>query len=222
MIYLIDDSDLEDFNIDFLQDDKYKKVVTNVHNMQDFKRLHDSLNNADCIMVHKTFCNSNEVYQQVSSITDNDERNIAFVAFSAGDAESAVYDESDPLSIDGLKKAVFYERLQYFLDEFIANGKVNLKILAYGKDYLKVLVRSWALAILRLVAGKTGMVKLEDVSRLAANQSFKLFVEAASMDYADFLEYMEDNPISFDIFRMNINNIVNSFNQYGKNIYTWK
>lgn len=221
-MYLIDDSELKDFNIDFLRENKYNKVVTYIRNMQDFNKLGHSFDDTDCIMVHKTFCNSNKVYQQMSSVAGKDERPIPFVAFSAGDAESVVYNESDPLSIDGLKKSVFYERLQYFLDDFIANGKVNLRILAYGKDYMKVLVRSWALAILRLIAGKTGMVKLEDISRLASHQSFKLLIEAANIDYADFLEELEDNPVSFDRFRMNINNIVNSFNQYGKNIYTWK
>lgn len=221
MIYLIDDTELKDFNVEFLQEDKYKSVLTLICDMQKFNNQRNNLQNANCIMVHKTFCSSNEVYQQLSAICD-DKYLIPFVAFSAGDAESAVYDESEPLSIDGLKKSVFYERLQYFLDDYISNGGVNLRILAYGKDYMKVLVRSWALDIFRLIAGKTGQLKLEDLSSLSNLKSFKLLIETAKIDYADLQEQLEDDPISFDCFRMNINNIVNSFNQYGKNIYTWK
>lgn len=221
MIYLIDDTELKGLNVEFLQEDKYKSVVTCIRDMQEFNDKRNNLQSADCIMVHKTFCGSNKVYQQMS-VTCNDENSIPFVAFSAGDAESAVYDESDPLSIDGLKKSVFYERLQYFLDDYISNDKANLRILAYGKDYMKVLARSWALDIFRLIAGKAGQLKLEDLSRLSSLKSFKLLIEAAHIDYADLQEQLEDDPISFDRLRMNINNIVNSFNQYGKNIYTWK
>lgn len=222
MIYLIDDTELRDLNVEFLQEDKYKNILTLIRNMQELDSKCRNLQDAECIMVHKTFCNSNKVYQRMSSVASNETSPIPFVAFSAGDAESAVYDENAPLSIEGLKKAVFYGRLQCFLDDYISNDKVNLKILAYGKDYMKVLARSWALAIFRLIAGKTGKLKLEDLSRLSNLKSFKLLIDAAQIDYADLQEQLEDFPISFDHFRMNINNIVNSFNQYGRNIYTWK
>lgn len=219
MIYLIDDS----VTADFLQQEEYAKIVVVIRDQQQVTLHGSGLEHADCLMVHRTFCDSSKVYLQVQQLASEQSPKIPFVVFSAGDSENAVYDEEcDPYSIDGLKKSIFYERLQYFIDDFIANDVINLKILAYGKDYLRVQVRSWAMSIFNVINGKTGMLGLEVIPKLAACRYFKRLIDAAHIDYDDLLEKLEDEPITFAQFRANINNIVNSFIQYGKNIYTWK
>jgi len=229
MMYLIDDSEIKSTDADFLMQSEYRSCVCVIRDEQQLAMHRNHLVDADCIMVHKTFCSSNKAYQDMETYASEDGRAIPFVAFSAGDNETAVYNEGqDPLSISGLRKAVFYERLQSFIDYFRTSGTVNLKILAYGNDYQKVLVRTWAVNILRVIVGKTGKMNLEDLSAIAncstskQQSDFKQLMDAANINYADLLEALEDDPITYSHFRTNINNIVNSFNQYGKNICTWK
>lgn len=222
MIYLIDDSEIKNIDTTYLRQDRYKDIITIIDDMGQFDSHIGDYEKAQCIMVHKTFCNSNVVYDKMERVTQQGDCPIPFVAFSAGDNDNAVFNETSPQVIYGLKKAVFYERLKPFLDDFIDKGRANLRILAYGKDYAKILVRSCALDILRSIYGKDGIVRLDDVAGLASNPKFKRLVEQAQLNYGDLLEKLEDHPISFDRLRMNINGIVNSFNQYGKNIYPWK
>ena len=65
-----------------------------------------------------------------------------------------------------------------------------------------------------------------ELAGIAACPEFKELISVSNpelgISYDDLLERLEDNPILFSSFRNNINQIVNSFNQYGKNIYIWK
>ena len=111
MIYLIDDSKLEDFNADYVFDDKYKNILTIVRNMSEFSKVLDMLSNACCIMVHNTFCGSQQVKNKCSRVACNGEK-IPFIVFSAGDSENAVV-SSTTNAIISLRKGVFYNRLKH-------------------------------------------------------------------------------------------------------------
>ena len=80
--------------------------------------------------------------------------------------------------------------------------------------------------ILKIVSGKTGVVASTDLAQIASCPDFKELISESSpalgYSYDELLEYIEDNPTSFESFKSNINNIVTSFSQYGKNIYHWK
>lgn len=225
MIYLIDDTNLESINASFVLDDSYKGVLCLIKTVDELNSERCNLRSADCIMIHRTFANSNIYKEQMAELT-NDGELIPFVVFSAGDSENAVFEDSNPHVVSGLKKSVFYVRLPFFLDTYKFQHLVDLRLLAYGKNFLKVKVRSLALPIFRIIAGKDGVMTTSELAGIAACPEFKELISVSNpelgISYDDLLERLEDNPILFSSFRNNINQIVNSFNQYGKNIYIWK
>lgn len=222
MLYLIDDSNLKDFNAEFVLDNKYKTNLTVIRNNRQFDDISEKLSKASCIMVHRTFCNSTFVKEKCAEIS-HDGDIIPLVIFSAGDSENAVVNMSSD-SIVGLKKSVFYSRLKLFIDKYIQDGIVNLKLIAYGKDYLKVEIRDLSKSIFSIISGEDGVLTLDYLPKIAKH--LKKIVTLSSpkigICYDDLMEQLEDKPISIARFRNNINNIVISFEQYGKNIYSWK
>lgn len=227
MIILIDDTNLESLNASYVFSRDYENVI---HLVRDANSLDDICNtdaliNADCIMVHRTFADSTIIKEKMAEFT-NDGDNIPLVIFSAGDSEHAEYNEDKPTVIDGMKKSVFYNRLPYLLNVYKEKQIIDLRLLAYGEDYAKVRIRTLALAVLRKTLHKEGLITVQELANIAASPSFKDFVflsnPALGFSYNELLEELEDNPITFKEFRDKVNQIVNSFNLYGKNIYIWR
>jgi hypothetical protein len=225
MIYLIDDTSLESLNATFLLAPEYQSILRFIKTVDELDSFRSELSSAECIMIHRTFANSSIYKEQMAELT-NDGDTIPFVVFSAGDSERAVFDEKYPQIIEGIKKSVFYSRLPYFLETFELKHEINLNLLAYGKDYIKIRVRSLALSVLRVIAAKEGEINVSELANIASCSEFKELVSlsypAIGFSYDELLEELEDNPISFEKFKNNINQIVNSFYQYGKNIYLWQ
>ncbi len=222
MIYLIDDSKLEDFNAYYVFDDKYKNILTIVRNISDFSKVVDMLSNACCIMVHNTFCGSQNVKNECSRIARYGER-IPLIVFSAGDSENAVVSTTTN-AIMSLRKGVFYNRLRLFLDSYIKDRIINLKLIAYGKDYVKVEIRNLSKHILSAVAGEEGVMNVFSLAKIAKDTKKLVTLSSPKIgvSYEDLMKKLKSTPTTFACFRNNINNIVISFEQYGKNIYTWK
>lgn len=226
MIYLIDDSNLEQLSATYVYDEKYKGILCVVDNVADYKRTFVSLPaDAECVMIHRTFGGTNVYKENLSQATD-DGVNTPLVIFSAGDAD-VIFDEQDDRCILGIKKKVFYERLRDFLNDYLQNKVVNLRVLAYGKNYHTVLVRRWALDILRKVSGVKGVISESDLGAITRDGSLKKLIDASApaigVSYDELVnEKLIDQPVMAADFVGKINKIVDSFNQYGKNIYTWE
>lgn len=225
MIYLIDDTLKETLDSDFVFDDKYKKVLVVIQNKAEFNSRMNELYSADCIMVHLTFEESNDVKDKASIIADDGDE-IPFVVFSGSFSENPDFDYESNNYISGIKKSTFYQRLHDFLEEYVINGNVDLRIIAYGKDFQKVIVRNYAKGILSDLENKEGILQLEDIVKLSTNKDFKNFVEISNpkfgIGYNQLLEKLKEEPISISDFKSRIEKIVINFEQYGKNIYTWK
>lgn len=225
MIYLIDDTNIESVNGLFLLKEEYRQIIYRIETVDDLKKSRNKLNTADCIMVHRTFANSIIYKEKIAELTEDGER-IPLVVFSAGDAEYAIFDEKKPYIIEGIKKSIFYARLSEFLNEYLVSNTVNLRLIAYGINYIKIKVRTLALSVFQLIAGKDGIVTISELANIASNPNFRELISlsnpALNISYDDLLEELEDNPITFTDFKNKINQIVNSFYQYGKNIHSWK
>ena len=225
MIYLIDDSDLDKMNATYVFDEKYSTILKLMRTQEQLSVNMDKLLFADCIMIHRTFDNAQVAKEEVSQLSE-DGNKIPLVVFSDGDPEIATFDNHAPNWIGGLKKKVFYERLRYFLDYYQQTHEINLLLLAYGKNYLRISVMSDATQVLKILRGKSGLIDFMLLAELAACPAFKRLIDGANpslgIDYKNLVETLEDSPITVDAFTNNINRIVNSFNQYGKNIYSWK
>ena len=94
MIYLIDDTNLESVNGLFLLNEEYKRIVCRIETVDELEESRNSLLSADCIMVHRTFANTNIYKEQIATLTCDGEK-IPLIVFSAGDAEYAVFDEKN-------------------------------------------------------------------------------------------------------------------------------
>lgn len=124
MIYLIDDTLKETIDSDFVFDDKYKQAVVVIQNGTEFKSRMNELYSADCIMVHLTFEDSNDIKDKAAVIADDGDE-IPFVVFSGSFSENPDFDYDKNNCISGIKKSTFYQRLYDFLEEYTANGKVD-------------------------------------------------------------------------------------------------
>lgn len=227
MIYLIDDSNFKQMNALYVHDDAYKDILHVVSSVSEFDMLCESqFHDAECIMVHRTFDGTTSDKEKIADLTDDGDK-IPYVVFSAGDSSSAVFDEIHPFRIMGLKKEVFYERLRDFLDNYLENHKLNLWILAYGKNYMRVRVRNWALAILRNTSTIKGFIDEQSLGCITKDGNLKKIIDvsapAIGITYDELVnDKLIDEPIKVDEFKSRINKITNSFYQYGKNIYTWE
>ena len=80
--------------------------------------------------------------------------------------------------------------------------------------------------VVRINTTKEGEINVSELANIASCPEFKELISlsypALGFTYDELLEELEDNPISFEKFKNNINKIVNSFYQYGKNIYLWQ
>lgn len=225
MIYLIDDTLKETIDSDFVFDDKYNQALVVIQNKVEFNSRMKELYSADCIMVHLTFEESNDVKDKASIIADDGDE-IPFVVFSGSFSENPDFDYESNNYISGIKKSTFYQRLYDFLEEYINNGNVDLRIIAYGKDFQKVIVRNYAKGLLSALEGKQGILQLEDIAKLSKDKDLKNFVDISNpklgIDYDQLLEKLKVEPICIADFKSRIEKIVINFEQYGKNIYTWK
>ena len=225
MIYLIDDTLKETIDSDFVFDDKYNQALVVIQNKVEFNSRMKELYSADCIMVHLTFEDSNDVKDKASIIADDGDE-IPFVVFSGSFSENPDFDYESNNYISGIKKSTFYQRLHDFLEEYVINGNVDLRIIAYGKDFQKVIVRNYAKNVLSIVEGKQGLLQLEDIANLSKDGNLKRLVELSNpklgIEYEHLLEILGKQPICISDFKSRIEKIVINFEQYGKNIYTWK
>ncbi len=222
MIYLIDDSKLEDYNAEYVFDEKYKNILTVVRNDSELSKVSEELSNACCLMVHNSFGKSQIAKTECSRISQNGKK-IPLVVFSAGDSENAVVSATTN-AIMSIRKGVFYNRLKLFLDSYLKDNIINLKIIAYGKDYVKVEIRNLSKKILSAVAGEEGVMNLFSLAKVAKDTKKLVTLSSPKIGvrYEDLMKKLKNTPITFACFRNNINNIVISFEQYGKNIYTWQ
>ncbi|MBQ4405620.1 MAG: hypothetical protein II852_01285 [Bacteroidales bacterium] len=225
MIYLIDDTLKETIDSDFVFDDKYNQALVVIQNKVEFNSRMKELYSADCIMVHLTFEDSNDVKDKASIIADDGDE-IPFVVFSGSFSENPDFDYESNNYISGIKKSTFYQRLHDFLEEYVINGNVDLRIIAYGKDFQKVIVRNYAKNVLSIVEGKQGLLQMGDIANFSKDGNLKRLVELSNpklgIDYEHLLETLGNQPICIADFKSRIEKIVINFEQYGKNIYTWK
>ncbi len=225
MIYLIDDSRLKDYNAEYVLSEKYRGILCVVQNAEEFERHVSDMAQAECIMIHNTFAQSYTYKERVAEISDYGDR-FPFVCFSGGDSEIVDFSLQNLNLIRTINKGVFYDRFQFFLDSFIQTHKINLLLLAYGKSYMYTFVHKWVLNIMQVTNEMNGIISERDLAKITSTTDFKKIVDASApfigQSYDDLLNCLMDNPITIDAFRNNLIKIENSFNQYGKNIYTWK
>ena len=148
MIYLVDDNQSEQqqkkYNAEFLFDDSFKQELELIYYVEDhkFRSVEEKLMTADAILLHYTFADydwgeylkgSLKARNLIVDIAEDND--IPLVLFSNRFNETEFDDNELPMMIRSINKDIFYGHLFEFLQHYKEYKKVELKILAFGKDY---------------------------------------------------------------------------------------
>lgn len=235
-IVLIDDNSRDQrrsYGADYIDDGAYNDIIRpieRVNQSSDFTFLKTS----KCVLIHDSledFIDGH--FDEHSHVAKDliihilDACHIPYVCFSDGHN----YTDCDADgNIVSLKKSEFYIRLKDFLDCYKNTGVLQFLILAYGKNYRKVLVTKYVKALFQKFDSKcpADILTIADIKPAKSGEIhymekiIELSQPALGISYEDLLDYIEDNEVSVREFQSNINNIINSISLNGKNTYTWK
>ena len=234
-IYLIDDNidgNRSKYGGAFVDEGKYNDVLCAINKLSENDDLSFVVNDSVCVLMHKTF---NDFYngsyhddsQKVAAkINDMPEMGISipFVTFSDGDSSNiGTYEDNTPNRVYNLNKRAFYNRLDSFISYYITTSKIDLRILAYGKDFKKVLVEKAATVLFsRIQEFKEDEMVPTIVHCHEMRQIVDLSQPKIGKSYEDIINELQLNPITIREFKNRINNILDNFQDYGQNYYIWK
>lgn len=241
MIYLLDDNQnnqRERLGVSYVDEGVFNGYLTSIEKIQKQEQISNILHlaflkDAKCILLHATMEDYDEekksfISGSLSNVI-NIKENIAqegdlipLVVFSNGTDGFVYFRDKYPNYISAINKNLFYEHLWDFVNHYKQTGEIELRILAWGKNYQAKEISKYANILLETLAFRDG------ADLLKANDSeiqlkMKAFIEMVFPDVncSDFLKNLDDNPIPVQDFRERINLIVESFYEYGKNIYPW-
>lgn len=236
-ILLIDDNSKgqrQSYGASFVDNDIFGSIL---HHIEQINNNFDVsiLDKYECVMIHDSLEDClNGSFNEHSHIARDlvieylDEHLIPYVLFSDGHESTGVYDLSNNLV--RLKKSDFYSRLEYFLNCYVNENTICFHILAYGRNYQKLLVTRWVKALFQKFDSKSAEedITLSDI--MPSNREEAHYLEkiieisqpAIGVDYYDILDYIEDHHITVSDFKLRINKILSSISKYGKNTYTWE
>jgi hypothetical protein len=243
MIYLIDDNQnnqrSNNYNLTFVEDGIFDNYLISIQKIEKKNNNSDVshlmfLKTSDCILMHSTtedFDNINGFLPssitnviKIKELISQEGEIIPLVLFSNSLGDTDYNFENNPNYIRSIKKNLFYERLFDFMEHYKNTGKVELRIIAWGKNFKAKEVSELALEILHVVDLKNGKDYLLVTDLLQVISSFKLFIELAlpGITLNELLNQIEDEPMKILNFKRKINQITESFTKYGKNIHPWK
>lgn len=243
MIYLIDDNQnnqrFNNYNITFIEEGFFDEYLISVEKLEIGKSFSDIshlefLTTADCILLHSTTEDYDPVrgFQsgsktnvlKIKELISQEGEKIPLVLFSNSMGNAEFDFQRNPYFINSIKKNLFYERLFDFLEHYKNTGKIELRIIAWGKNFASKEVLKLANEILNSLELKSNEsdLKLYDLSNVLI--SFKSFVELSlpNNQVNHILNDLEDFPMKIHDFKKKINQITESYIKYGKNIYSWK
>lgn len=238
MIYLIDDNSKGqriEYGASYIDEGQYDDILIHIEKTNGSTDV-SFLCNAKLIMIHDSLEdfenggfveNSRHARHNIDDIAQNN--NIPLVYFSDGHIVS----EMDPEgNITQLKKADFYYRLKDFLENYKELGVLDLKILAYGKNWKNLRLKEVVKKFYNKISNKKDneILFIRDVlpsSKISEPNYLSTIIEIYAQpnlgkSYNEILDYIEDEQITVGEFKQRIDKILTSINRYGKNTYTWK
>lgn len=232
-IILIDDNSKnqrEEYNASFVDNELYSDCLNH------FERLNSDsdfsfINNAACVMLHDSLEDYINGKFQADSHKAKEiiedwylKNNIPYVLFSDGHSDVADWREDKPNIVYSIKKSKFYHNLRDFLNHYKETSTLDLRIIAYGKDFIKQMMSEWGQSII------SGLNNLNDNDILSTSlidrHALRKFIENAhpkiGLNFKDLMCDIEDEKVTVGQFITNISNIISCVKKYGKNICIWK
>lgn len=135
MIYLFDDNKYNqlttNYKFDFLEYfSRNSEFITYIKSHDDYK-LEPLFKLADCILLHQSFPDEIKT-GKIKALCKKE--NVPLVIFS-NQYTGTIYDDAAKNHIKQIKKDRMYFNFQYFIENYIEKGEVNLELLAMGKNY---------------------------------------------------------------------------------------
>lgn len=234
-IYLIDDNldgNRSKYGSSFVDEGKYEDVFCSIDKISVYDDL-SFIDEAACVLLHKTLNDFfdgqfHEDSQKVATIIGQKQNvgdEIPLVVFSDGfTSDKGDYNPQFPNALYNLSKRAFYCRLESFVLHYRDTGEIDLRILAYGVDFEKVLVENAATVVFARLQDSTDadIVNATKVACEEMKQIIELAQPAIGKSYNEIINDLQLNDIPVKEFKNRINNILDNFQDYGKNYYTWK
>lgn len=243
MIYLIDDNQnnqrLKNYNCTFIEEGIFDGYLTAIEKLADGKNNSDVshlefLKSADCILLHATaedydlkkgfLSGSNTNVMKIKEIISQEGEIVPLVLFSNRMGEAEFDFEKNPKFISSIKKNLLYERLFDFIEHYKNSGYIELRIIAWGKNFAFREITKHAIEILNALSLKDNQeyLLLTDMSNVinSLKSFFKLSLPGTNINFV--LNKIEDEHMSVQTFKRKINLITESYAKYGKNIHTWE
>ena len=220
-VFLIDD------NIDgtrgkyggsFVDEGEYSEVLHLISRPPVYADI-EELKDAACVLIHRSckgFATINDILEMGTTIP--------YVIFSDGDtSDMGDYRPENPMVIYSLSKRAFFGRLEGFISHYASTGIIDLRILAFGTDFKKVLLEKSVTAVFSIIQefGNDEIVPTK-VHCKDMRQIVDLAQPKIGKSYEEIITDLQLNPITIGEFKKRINNILDNFQNYGKNYYTWE
>ena len=232
-ILLIDDNSKnqrEVYDAAFVDEEEYSDCLSHIEQVNSQSDL-SFLDDVSCVMIHDSLedyvngefkSDSHKAKDRIEDAIQS--KNLPYVLFSDGHGMDADWRENMPNVVFSIKKSEFYRHLKSFLDNYRKTGKLDMRLIAYGKDFLKQLMSSWCQAFIIKLAD-TPDDEVIDTSKVDKH-SLRLIIENSQpkvgVSFNDVMCDIEDGNITAGYLRNNVNNILSSVKKYGKNISSWK
>lgn len=232
-ILLIDDNSKnqrEVYDAAFVDKEEYSDCLSHIEHVNSNSDL-SFLNDVSCIMIHDSLedyvngefkSDSHKAKEKIEDVIQS--KNLPYVLFSDGHGLIADWREDMPNMVFSIKKSEFYLHLRCFLDYYRATGELDMRLIAYGKDFLKQLMSMWCQTLISKMANISDN-EILDISKVDKH-SLRLIIENAQpkigVSFDDVMCDIEDGNTTAGNLRDNINNILSSVKKYGKNISSWK
>ncbi len=145
MILILDDTEYlrKRFDIEFLFDDKYKQVCQLIDKKpysREIMQLAQNLTNFIMVCHHRSIKilkeeGNNSSDEDISKMKENFIRKIDATKIARIEFGRDMHTNFSAKTID---KNLFYANLKYFIDFYILNNMLELKILYYGENYKEI------------------------------------------------------------------------------------
>ena len=238
MIYLIDDNkqgQRVEYGASYIDEGQYDDMLIHIEKINGYTDV-SFLSKAKLIMIHDSLEDFENGYfienrqrakHNIIDVAQNN--NIPLVYFSDGHIIPEMDSEGN---VTQVKKADYYFRLKDFLENYKESGVLELKILAYGKNWRNLLLKEEVKNLYKKISNKKNdeILYIRDVlptSKISEPNYLSNIIEKYSQpnlgkSYNEILDYIEDEQITIGEFKQRIDKILISINKYGKNTYTWK
>lgn len=232
-IVLIDDNkrnQREVYSASFVEDITWNEILFHVEKLND-KSDFSFLSNAVCVMMHDSledFINgefvssSHKAKEIIEGIIY--QKGIPYVLFSDGHPMIAEWREETPDIVYSIKKTEFYGHLFDFLSNYKETGRIDMRIIAYGKDYLRLLMCKWCQTIISNISNlkDNDTIEIQCVDRKSLRQIIENSQPRIGISFDTLMCDLEDGIISASQLRNNLNSIISNYKKYGKNISPWQ